>query len=123
HLRSISHPMPATTSPRPTMPGRPCVGPRCHSRYFAEPPAVAMMSMSGAFDARTNAIVEARPPRPSGVPGNVRPNKLCVRLSNQPNLRSSRHTVLKLVRLESDDRLIQAGRVKIEMTPGTNITT
>src|SRR5436305_2972089 len=39
------------------------------------------MSMSGAFDASTSAVVTPRPDRPSGVRASVSPNSVCVRLS------------------------------------------
>src|SRR5262245_5733466 len=39
------------------------------------------MSMSGAFDAMTSAVVTPRPARPSGVRASVRPKSVWVRLS------------------------------------------
>src|SRR5215470_11464567 len=63
------------------MPSGPWVGPRCHCKYDAPPRTVVMMSMSGAFDASTSAVVTPRPARPSGVRDSVRPNRVCVRLS------------------------------------------
>src|SRR3954452_16583499 len=55
--------------------------PRCHSRYFTAPPAVARMSTSGAFEASTSAAVVPRPARASGVRASVAPNSEWVRLS------------------------------------------
>ena len=66
------------------MPSGPCVGPRCHSRYFRAPPAVATMSMSGAFEARMSAAVVPRPPRRSGVRASVAAKSVWVRLSMRP---------------------------------------
>ena len=53
------------------MPSGPCVMPRCHSRYFTAPPAVATMSMSGALEASSSAAVVPRPARASGVRASV----------------------------------------------------
>ena len=75
------HTTTAAITPRPTRPSGPCVGPRCHSRYFTAPPAVATMSMSGAFEARMSAAVVPRPARDSGVRASVAANSECVRLS------------------------------------------
>src|SRR4051812_33673860 len=67
--------------PSPTIPIGPCVMPRCHSRYFTAPPAVARMSTSGAFDASTSAAVVPRPARASGVRASVAPDSAWGRLS------------------------------------------
>ena len=61
-------------APSATTPSSPCVGPRCHCRYDALPRAVITMSMSGAFDASTSAVVVPRPARPSGVRASVSAN-------------------------------------------------
>ena len=55
--------------------------PRCQDRYFAAPPAVVTISMSGAFDASSRAAVVPRPARASGVRDSVNAKSVCVRLS------------------------------------------
>src|SRR5256885_623651 len=59
--RRTLHTIAATTTASTTTPSGPCVGPRCHSRYFVAPPAAATMSMSGAFDERSSAAVVPLP--------------------------------------------------------------
>ena len=69
------------------MPSGPCDGPRCHSRYWRAPPAVATMSMSGAFEARMRAVVVPRPPRRSAVRARVVAKSVWVRLSMHPSVK------------------------------------